>query len=67
MDDRKIYLHAEIDDEGNLRVHDQDGREVTGLTNVQINLGVNDVTRLILTVIDMVDGRAWTPKPKKEA
>ncbi|WP_322997952.1 hypothetical protein [Castellaniella sp.] len=61
MQSEKIYLHAEVDGQGNVAVRDQHGRELAGVLGVRISINVDDAARLELRVIDMVGKKAWTP------
>lgn len=39
-----IYLHIEIDDDGLITLHDQDGRKVAGVTSIYLTAGMDEAT-----------------------
>ena len=50
-DERKIYLHVELDGNGCPRIVDQLGRELSGVTQKSINTVQREVVRATIDVI----------------
>lgn len=67
MNEERIFLSARENKDGELRVYDQHGREVAGLTSLDVRVDVDAPTHLLIGVHDMRDGKMWVGgrKPKK--